>query len=80
MRKLLLIVLALTLVVIVAGLTAVHAAGHRHEHGQNAKRSPRKTVTHRPLSQQRILALGCGPLTQAAAEDVLRRHLHGRCR
>ena len=74
MRKLLLLMLALALAVIVAGLTAVHAAGHQNQHAQKAKRSPRRTVTHQRLAQQQILALGCGPLTQQAAEDVLRRH------
>ncbi len=77
MRKLLLLVLALALAVIVAELTAVHAADHQHEHGQNAKHSPRGTVAHQRLSQQQILALGCGPLTQQAAQDVL--HRQGRC-
>ena len=72
MRKLLLLMLALALAVIVAGLTAVHAAGHQNEHAQKAKRSPRRTVTHQRLSQQQILALGCGPLTQQAAQEVLR--------
>jgi len=72
MRKLLLLALALALAVIVAGLTAVHASGHHNEQGQNVKRSPRRTVTHQRLSQQQILALGCGPLTQQAAQDVLR--------
>ena len=79
MRKLLLLMLALALAVIVAGLTAVHAAGHQNEHGQNAKGSPGKTETHQWLSQQQILALGCGPLTQQAAQNVLRGHLEGRC-
>ena len=79
MRKVRLLVLALALAVIVAGLTAVHAAGHQNEHGQNVKRSPGRTVTHGPLSQQQILALGCGPLTQQAAQDVLRGHRQGRC-
>ena len=77
MRKLLLLVLLLALALIVAGLTAVHAAGHQNEHGQNVKRSPRRTVTHQRLSQQQILSLGCGPLTQQAAQDVLRGQ--GRC-
>ena len=72
MRKLLLLVLVLALAVIVAGLSAVHAAGHQNEQGRNVKPSPRRTVTHQRLSQQQILALGCGPLTQQAAQDVLR--------
>ena len=72
MRKLLLLMLALALAVIVVGLTAVHAAGHQNEQGHNVKAAPRRTVTHGQLSQQQILALGCGPLTQQAAEDVLR--------
>jgi len=72
MRKLLLLVFALALAVIVAGLTAVHASGHQPEHGQNTKPSPQRTETQQRLSQQQILALGCGPLTQQAAEDVLR--------
>ena len=84
MRKVRLLVLALALAVIVAGLTAVHAAGRKHEHGQNAERSrvsdpPRRTVSHQRLSLQQILALGCGPLTQQAAEDVLRGQRQARC-
>ena len=81
MRKLLLAVLALALAVIVAGLTVVQAADHHHEHGQNAESPavsdpPHKSVRHQRLSQQRILSLGCGPLTEQAAEAVLRT---GRC-
>ena len=81
MRKLLLAVLALALAVIVAGLTVVQAADHHHEHGQNAESPgvsdpPHKSVRHQRLSPQRILSLGCGPLTEQAAETVLRT---GRC-
>jgi hypothetical protein len=77
MRKLLLLVLALALAVTVAGLTTVHASGHNNEHGQKVKRSPSRTVTRQRLSQQQILAIGCGPLTQQAAQDVL--HGQWRC-
>ena len=79
MRKPLLLVLVLALAVIVAGLTAMHAAGDQNEHGQSVKPSPRRTETHQRLSQQQILALGCGPLTQQAAQDVLRGNRQGRC-
>jgi hypothetical protein len=84
MSKLPLVVLALALAVTVAGLAAMHAAGHRPKHGRNAE-SP--TVSHRPhksakrhrLSQQQILSLGCGPLTEQAAEAVLRGRRRGTC-
>jgi hypothetical protein len=81
MRKLLLAVLALALAVIVAGLTAVHPKDHHHERLQNAE-SPavsgpsHKSTRHPRLSQQQILSLGCGPLTEEAAEAVRRQ---GRC-
>jgi hypothetical protein len=78
MSKLPLVVLALALAVIVAGLAAMHAAGHHPKHGRTAQ-SP--TVSHRPhksakrhrLSQQQILSLGCGPLTEQAAEAARRQ-------
>ena len=78
MRKLLLAVLALALAVIVAGLTVVQAADHHHEHGQNAESPAVSDPPHerQRLSPQRILSLGCGPLTEQAAEAVLRT---GRC-
>jgi len=86
MSKLPLVVLALALALTVAGLAAMHAADRRPKHGRNAE-SP--TVSHRPhksakrhrLSQQQILSLGCGPLTEQAAEAVLRarRRGTGRC-
>jgi hypothetical protein len=84
MRKLLLAVLALALAVIVAGLTVVQAADHHHEHGQNAESPgvsdpPHKSARHQRLSQQQILLLGCGPLTEQAAEAVLRTLPQGRC-
>jgi len=83
MRKLLLAVLALALAVIVAGLTVVQPADHHHEHGQNAESPavsdpPHKSASLQRLSQQRILSLGCGPLTEQAAEAVLRTR-QGKC-
>ena len=37
MRKLPLVVLALAIAATVAGLAAMHAAGHRPKHGRNAE-------------------------------------------
>jgi hypothetical protein len=82
MSKLPLVVLALALAATVAGLVAIHAAGHRPKHGRNAESL---TVSHRShknakrqrLSQHQILSLGCGPLTEQAAEAVLRARRPG---
>jgi len=84
MRKLLLAVLALALAVIVAGLTVVQAADHHHVHGQNAESpavsgSSHTSARHQRLSQRQILFLGCGPLTEQAAEAMLRTPRQGRC-
>ena len=84
MSKLTLVVLALVLAVTVAGLAAMQGADHRPKQGRNAESS---TVSHRPhksakrhrLSQQQILSLGCGPLTEQAAEAVLRARPYGMC-
>jgi hypothetical protein len=83
MRKLLLAVIGLAFAVIVAGLTVVQAADHHHEHGQNGEapavpEPTHKSAGHQRLSQEQILSLGCGPLTEQAAEAVLRTQ--GRCR
>jgi hypothetical protein len=84
MRNLLFAVLALALAVIVAGLTAGNAADRHHEPGQNAEspavsNTPHKSARHQRLSQQQILSLGCGPLTEKAAEAVLRTRRQEMC-
>ena len=84
MRKLPLVVLALAIAATVAGLAAMHAAGHRPKHGRNAESSTvshgsHKSAKRHRLSQQQILSLGCGPLTEQAAEAVLRARRLGTC-
>jgi Spy/CpxP family protein refolding chaperone len=83
MSKLTLVALALALAVTVVGLAAMHAAYPRPKHGRNAEspisHRPHKSAKRHRLSQQQILSLGCGPLTEQAAEAVLRARRHGTC-
>jgi hypothetical protein len=69
-------VLALALAVIVAGITVVQrrtitSMGRT----PRARRclTPHKSVRHQRLSPQRIPSLGCGPLTEQAADHASHR-------
>ena len=77
MRKIALAVLALALGLTAVGLVATHAPRDGLDQGPRtggpkAQHREERSGTRTHLSPQQILALGCGPLTEEAAEAVLR--------
>lgn len=85
MSKLTLAVITLVFAVTVVGLAATHAASDRPNQGPSTQsrvashRADRSAKRHR-LTQQQVLSLGCGPLSEAAAEAMVRAGGMGVCR